>query len=1619
MKTKPTWTPKAGKLLLAAAGLLGIVIPAQAFNPLTIANEPLANATTSVQPNIMFILDDSGSMAWDYMPDYVNDSHSPSTGTPTTTAACYDNGDDNDGGGGGRIDGNQNPCVFGDPPYNSPDLNSMYYNPAIYYRPAKNADGSDMPNQDSATTGSWTSVASEAFTSTSRVNLATGYPDRVWCQSQGDAATSGTCRQNSAYRYPDAIFPYGNTSGSNGKYVQGAPYYYRMQTAQFCTSAARTTCVSGATVNPSVHTFLAPEYCTDLELTNCAAGAGVTSDHVFSGVRWCSDATALVTCQRKKIGAFIYAKHLGRVVTQTGIFAAVPNEGNINVSSVHALGGTITNIAIGGVSVISGPIAVPASSTVSSVVALITNAVNAYVSSPEYSALAAGSNVNLTKALAGAAGAGAAVTVTATTMGTRSAIGALTVNNGSSSSQEISTLTVNGVNLLCSAGADVAYGNNVTVKSDGRIQASGGTNASNERGSFRNALRDRINACAVNGYSAVISGNDVHIIAPQSLGATPNGQAVARTGTGNLNNFVVSAMGKIQGGTSTPVVATSTLNMTGGQDAFSGTRTVRIGYGSFSRIDIVPTNDAYTKAPARLDCLGATCSYAEEMTNFSNWYAYYRTRIQMMKTSVGRAFVPVDDHYRIGFITINPGNPVSSSKYLKINDFVQGAGNHRENWYAKLYGQQPSGGTPLREALSRVGWIFAGRLNTGLTSGIPTADDPIIASCQPNFAILSTDGYWNGNGGQKLDGTAMDNQDNVNAGYSTVQSGAFDGGTPVASGTLADVAMHYYKNDLRTTGPMASDNVPTTGKDSASHQHMVTFTLGLGLDGSLSYQSNYETANSGDFYNIKQGAKWPVPVADSPTALDDLWHTAVNGRGVFFSAKNPDQLADGLAETLNSLQARIGAGAAAATSNLQPVAGDNFAFVAQYQTADWIGDVTARTIDLSTGNVSNAVLWSAGTKLDASAYTSRNIYTLDPADSGGNMLKNFCWASGGTGCTDGSGLTAAEQAYFNTTLLPQSTTWGAAQLATATGESLVNFLRGDTSLQDTGQLLATDLYRDRLSTFGDIINAQPQYVRKATFSYGDTGYDQFKKCAEGTGTNCPVVQFPTPSLPRRGTVYAASNDGMLHAFETDVNANPYYQTAGINSTITSDDTFTGNNAGNGEERWAYIPGMMLPELYKLASKPYTHKYFTDGSPVIGDICLSVPCGGLNDWRTILVAGLNSGGMGYYALDITNPMAPKAMWEVQHTSTCLTDSQVSSGTFAGDCHIGLTFGNPILTKQKVDGRWVVIFASGYNNNLDGGDGRGYIYMVDAGTGKIVQRLTNDSGSAASPSGLAKINTWITNAIQDNTALAVYGGDLDGNLWRFDLDSSSAAYLSATKVAQAKDALGNPQSITVRPELGEFNSKRIIMFGTGRFLEDADKADTTSKNTIYALRDDTTVTGAGPVVSDVRSATQVKVQQFTTGVLATERRASGTAPNWTNDYGWLIDLPDPGERVNVEPKLQLGTLVVASNVPSGDTCTAGGYSWVNFLDYRDGSFVTGSTNNAASTKISSALTAGIVVVMLPGGKVVTIVTKTGVGAGAAGGGAPGTGAPLTETLPAPTEASVYTGRRVSWRELIKDR
>jgi type IV pilus assembly protein PilY1 len=985
---------------------------------------------------------------------------------------------------------------------------------------------------------------------------------------------------------------------------------------------------------------------------------------------------------------------------------------------------------------------------------------------------------------------------------------------------------------------------------------------------------------------------------------TAPGSATSTTNTNYNKNFTAGEPTGID-------YKSASANLSGGVNYSAAS-----GGAVFRRVQI-NSGDTFTKYAGRSDCAGASCTYAEELQNFANWYAFYRTRMLMMKTGTSRAFASLDDNYRVGYSSISytgmdDGTDASPNEFLNVRLYDSAQKNR---WYTRLFAANPSSYTPLRAALSKAGSYYAGSLQTG---GI----DPITHSCQQNFTILSTDGYWNTNeesatyGPFKPDGTAVGDQD----GPATVTAPSRD--VLAKASTLADVAYYYYHTDLRTSGAMAENNVPRAGTnnntdDVVTHQHMTTFTVGLGMDGTLRFVSDYKTntSSSNDYYNILQGsAQWPDPIGNSgDERVDDLWHAAVNGRGTYFSARDPDSLVDGLQKALSSISQSLGSGAAAATSNLEPVAGDNFIYVGSYRTQMWDGDLAGHLINISTGTVNTTPSWQASPLLNARIGSTgdsdtRTIYSYDAGAT--NKLEAFTWAN----------LNATQQGYFNNTLLTQYASWDAATQAAVTGEMLLNYIRGHNrnESQDRPGDYGTyyRAYRDRENVLGDLVHSQPVYVQKPPFDYGDTGYAAYK--SDKTG--------------RAGAVYVASNDGMLHAF----------------------------NSQTGEELWAYVPPQVLPTLYKLADGDFanSHQYYVDASPVAGDVYID------GAWKTLLVGGFGKGARGYYALDVTDPAAPKALWN-----------------FTED-DLGYSFGSPVITKLEGSSQWVVILPSGYNN-VSPGDGEGHLWVLDAGTGALVRKIDTNSGSTSSPSGLAHLSNWVQNGNVDNVTQHVYGGDLDGKVWKFDVVAGTT-----TLVAN----FGSSQPITAPIELGLLDANRVLFFGTGRYLGLTDTANTDVQS-IYAMKD---------VLDNAANPRNNLVQQQLLAIDGSTRTTTENEVNWATKDGWYVDLPDSGERVNLQVVLQLGTLIAISNVPTATACSPGGYSWSYNFNPRSGTFVAAGSNVVAGTKYQN-ITVGFNVVKLPDGRV--IIYRTG----------------HKNPVPEPIDAQIVQGSaggvRINWREIIE--
>ncbi len=102
------------------------------------------------------------------------------------------------------------------------------------------------------------------------------------------------------------------------------------------------------------------------------------------------------------------------------------------------------------------------------------------------------------------------------------------------------------------------------------------------------------------------------------------------------------------------------------------------------------------------------------------------------------------------------------------------------------------------------------------------------------------------------------------------------------------------------------------------------------------------------------------------------------------------------------------------------------------------------------------------------------------------------------------------------------------------------------------------MFRFREAVLGDPLESTPAFngVPKATYS--DPGYG----AATVAGT------FAYQQASRDGTIYVGTNDGMLHAFDAD----------------------------SGVERWAYVPSMVIQNMWRLADKNYAnlHTNYVNG-----------------------------------------------------------------------------------------------------------------------------------------------------------------------------------------------------------------------------------------------------------------------------------------------------------------------------------------------------------------------------------------------------------------------------------------
>jgi type IV pilus assembly protein PilY1 len=836
--------------------------------------------------------------------------------------------------------------------------------------------------------------------------------------------------------------------------------------------------------------------------------------------------------------------------------------------------------------------------------------------------------------------------------------------------------------------------------------------------------------------------------------------------------------------------------------------------------------------------------------NAANWYQYARKRQFVAKGGISAVMDNVSG-FRYGLDTIN-----QTSSFIELPTGLGNFAAHNDSLLDELFSfDWPGKATPLREGLQRAGDYFDhdGANNLGLTN-------PIGYSCQKNFSILLTDGYWNGN----------------DPGVGDVDADGF-------FNTMADVALEYYNHDLHTG---MANNVEPDEFDPATYQHLVTYTIAFGLEGLLQ-DTDPPGTTVGNPQVFGQGSGWPNPAltasgnwgdptscTDCAEKIDDLWHAAYNSRGTFISASTPGSVVAGLKKAIRSVQSRTGSASSVAL-NTGVIQTNTKIYQARFIDIDWHGELLSIPVAADgTPNISSAI--DAGRRIQP--HGSRVMMTHNGTEG---VL--FEWTSGSTA------LSVAQQAWLNTDATGSTDVAGMQRLA---------WLRGDQS----NERQYGGVFRNRTnSILGDIVNSAPTFVGAPEARYPDIWSG-----GSGAPENCASCQtystFKQTYLSRTPMIYAGTNGGTLNGFNAD---------------------FTASSV----EKLAYIPGPVFRNLSQLMDPDYDHHYYVDGSPTIVDAFFSSD----QKWHTVLAGGLNKGGQGIYALDVTNPAGFAA------TATSAQNVVLWEFTDADDPDLGFTYSYPAIVRMH-NGTWAAVFGNGYNNSDNDGNqsttGHAVLFILNIETGALIRKIDTGVGSTSTPNGLATPAVVDTNG--DFIADTIYAGDLEGNLWKFDVTDTDpanwdVAFHDASSAAEplyiARDSLGNRQPITVRPDAGRGPNSRqdMLYFGTGMYMQAADLSNTGTQ-TFYGILD----TGSSFTGRNSLAAQTVDFQGTFSG---TPVRV--TSDNPADTRGWYMDLPDSGERNVSNPFLRAGRIIFVTVIPDSDVCNSGGNSWLMELNAINGS------------------------------------------------------------------------------------
>lgn len=563
------------------------------------------------------------------------------------------------------------------------------------------------------------------------------------------------------------------------------------------------------------------------------------------------------------------------------------------------------------------------------------------------------------------------------------------------------------------------------------------------------------------------------------------------------------------------------------------------------------------------------------------------------------------------------------------------------------------------------------------------------------------------------------------------------------------------------------------------------------------------------------------------------------------------------------------------------------------------------------------------------AWQSRNIYT---------------WVTGTLPQT----LSASTAHRFS----PTNTNITATTLAVdaANKDKLINFVAGADGYDDNKNGISTEI-RDWV--LGDILHSKP-----LIFSYSSY--------TEAQEDLCPPIPDDGSAGRNRSMIFVGSNDGMFHAFRDC----------------------------DGKEVWAFITDNVLPNLKYLRESE--HYYFADGPPTayIHDVNNNNIIETGDGDKVVLIFGQGRGGGSstlastgsrgaYYALDVSDPLAPILRWKVDSNTT-------------GFAELGETLSSPGLARVKVGTveKVVAFVGGGYDNNEDLRFGNTMLFPSATTATTNTTLPTSDSGNFTSldstaipvnPRGRGIFAIEIANLEKANPGEAasatnpflpvftgggsrvwslvhtgsngmdysipsdltvldmdgngfqdrIYVGDTGGQLWRFDVSSIVPSEWTGNMIFKSNKAgeANTGRKIFYKPSVARVNGIPTLYFGTG---DRNHPLNTDVIDRMFAVRDRGQSTNDGIGIGNLEDLTLDNLQGTNISLVDPLLAKLALATN----YGWYVDLNlHVGEKVLaptlIFSKQAFYTTYAPSAAASLNVCQVGnlGISRLYQLDYEN--------------------------------------------------------------------------------------